>query len=67
MKHNSNTLKKIVRGLKQKGFTFIPKKKGYLIKPPVEIGGSGYLVHFKESAIHPMRRFFKSNYGITIM
>jgi uncharacterized membrane-anchored protein len=42
------------------------KKKGVMIRCPYGKGPS-YMMHNSESAIHPMRRFFKQHYNINLL
>jgi hypothetical protein len=64
--HNSSTVKKVLKRLRDNCFILEEKKKGVMIKCPHGIGPS-YMMHHSESAIHPMRRFFKQNYNLKIL
>ena len=64
--HTSSTLKKVLKLLRKNSFRLEEKKKGIMIKCPHGIGPS-YMMHHSESAIHPMRRFFKQNYNLNII
>ena len=64
--HTSGTLKKVLKRLKQHRFILEQKKKGLMIKCP-DGKGPSYMMHHSESAIHPMRRFFKQHYNINIL
>ena len=64
--HASSTLKKVLKRLKKLKFILDEKKKGIMIRCPYGKGPS-YMMHNSESAIHPMRRFFKQNYNLNIL
>jgi predicted transcriptional regulator len=64
--HSSSTLKKVLKRLKKLKFILNEKKKGMMIKCPYGKGPS-YMMHNSESAIHPMRRFFKQHYNLNLL
>ena len=63
-KHISSSYKKIERKAVKLGFRLEHTKKGTFYFPPN--GGTPYLAHEGEKAIHELRRFFK-RHGINIM
>ena len=64
--HASSTLKKVLKRLKKLKFILDEKKKGIMIRCPYGKGPS-YMMHNSESAIHPMRRFFKQHYNVNLL
>ena len=58
----SSAMKKVLTELKRLGFEVNRSKSGvWKIVPPSTIEGPFYTTHGTESALHPMRRDFKSH------
>ena len=63
-KHIRSSYKKIQRNAVKMGWSLQATKKGTFYFPPN--GGTPYLAHEGEKAIHVLRRFFK-RHGVDIM
>ena len=63
-KHNSNGMRKVLKQLRKLGVDAEKKASGFfLTHTDVD---EGYLMHYGERAIHPVRRWVKKHFGVDI-